>query len=410
MSRSKAELQRQYDALKGAGANITELTDLDKVVSQKRSFSRVPSYRGSPQKGRLHRYPYHAPKHHEDHKFGKPLTCIPKSYTTDVLNFVGYLANTAKRTFTIEGIDRETGEKTLTEKPYIHRWTEIYARGFYAKMYQLENALEDDIRNVTMVTLSMSHRGRTAEECMLELREKWKKLRQVLWDHFGTVDFFRTFEPHASGFPHMHVLYMRTITLEEQSALKKLWSDKYGMGNRANGIHFLAPRASSDGHFKAGAVAKIRGYLIKYVGKCLYPKDDGPDYDYKLRGKTYKLKYSPKMLLFNALLKKTKTRLWGASRNFSKIMAPLKEMRPNWECLCVTQKLDGEVVNTICDKENGSYPDEGHVQWKRDFEYKMSFSCRPIAWATEEEIKARKEYEASLPPIDWEKVNKHRVG
>lgn len=31
-------------------------------------------------------------------------------------------------------------------------------------------------------------------------------------------------------------------------------------------------------------------------------------------------------------------------------------------------------------------------------------------WATEEEIQARKEYESSLPPIDWEKVNKHRVG
>lgn len=40
----------------------------------------------------------------------------------------------------------------------------------------------------------------------------------------------------------------------------------------------------------------------------------------------------------------------------------------------------------------------------------LDHCLRPIGWATEEEIKARKEYEASLPPIDWDNVNKHRVG
>lgn len=361
--KTKEELRCQLEALHNSGANVSASTELDKLVSQKRKWSYYPSYKGVPQKNRKARYPYHAPKYHLDHQVGRALTTIPKSYTTDVLNFVTYLADTAGKSFTIKGIDRETGEETVRNKPYVHRWTEIYMRGFLCKMYQLENALHDDIRDVTMITLTVRHTGKTAEDCIYLLREKWTKLRKVLHYYFGTIDFFRAFEAHESGYPHMHVMYMRYLDKETQESLKRLWCEKYEMGSKVRGVHFLSPKRSSDGSFDSGSIGRIRGYLMKYIGKSLSPKSDDPDYDYNLSGKTYKLKYAPKQLLFNSLLKKTKTRLWGASRNFSKIMAPIKALHPNWECLSVTQMKGDEIVNVVWDKEAGSYP-AGRKVWK----------------------------------------------
>lgn len=356
MVKTKEELQEQLDCLRAAGANVIGSTALDKMIIDKKSSFYHPSYRGLPQKQRKTRYPYHYSKYHIDHKVGVPLRGIPKSYTTDVLNFIGYLDDTAQKTFTIKGIDLSTGEETIKIKPYVHRWTEIYSRGFLCKMYQLENALCDDIRDITMITLTVRHTRKTAEECLYLLREKWTKLRKVLGYYFGTIDFFRAFEPHKSGFPHMHILYMKHIPGESQKDLKKLWSEKYEMGDEAHGIHFLAPRASKNGTFESGSIGRIRGYIMGYVSKSLCPSSDAPDYDYCFTGRHHTLKYAPNYLLFNSLLKKTKTRLWGASRNFSKIMAYVKNPALNWQCTQVIQ-TGGDRDVLVWDKDAGLRPE-----------------------------------------------------
>ena len=344
MSRSAVLLQEKCRALLAAGANITEKGYLDKLVSQSRKSSR---------------YPYHTGFGHADFNkyIGKQLTTIPKSYTTDVLNFIGYLEATKDRTFVIKGIDTKTGEETSKEIPYVHRWTELYVKGFYAKMYQLEAALDADLRDVTMISLTVSHRLGSPEECLRLLVNGWTKLRKVLHKRFGTIDFFRVLEPHKSGWPHMHILYMHKISKDDAISIKKLWAEVYKLGNVANGVDFLDPRASSDGYFKSGSIGRIRGYLIKYVGKGLLPSPDDPYYNYQFGEKSYSLQFPPERLLFNALLKKTKTRLWGASRNFSKIMARVKKLQPDWKCLQVSQYDKGEFVKVTWDHEAGLRPD-----------------------------------------------------
>lgn len=344
MSRSSVELYEKCRALLNAGADVTQGYYLDKLVSQARRSSR---------------YPYHPGSGHEDFKkfIGKQLTTIPKSYATDVLNFIGYLEATKNKSYVIEGIDTKTGEKTSKEIPYVHRWTATYVRGFYAKMYQLESALNADLRNVTMISLTVGHRLGSPEECLRLLVNGWRKLRKVLHKRYGTIDFFRVLEPHKSGWPHMHVLYMNKISAEDALSIKKLWAEVYKLGNVANGVDFLDPRASSDGYFVSGSVGRIRGYLIKYVGKGLLPKSDDPYYNYQFGDRSYSLQFPPERLLFNALLKKTKTRLWGASRNFSKIMAPIKRLQPDWKCLRVSEHDNHEFVKVKWDHESGLNPE-----------------------------------------------------
>ncbi|HEX2975814.1 MAG TPA: hypothetical protein VHO68_07745, partial [Bacteroidales bacterium] len=86
--------------------------------------------------------------------------------------------------------------------------------------------------------------------------------------------------------------------------IRKLCERKYQAGREGIGIDFSLPEASEDGTFKAGSIARVRSYLIKYLSKGLYKE------------------WNPTELLFNAVLWKTKTRMWSCSRNFSKIMKP----------------------------------------------------------------------------------------
>jgi hypothetical protein len=120
---------------------------------------------------------------------------------------------------------------------------------------------------------------------------------------------------------------MRILSESEQEHIRNLWERKYQAGKKGVGVAFSLPQASDDGTFKAGSVAKVRSYLMKYLSKGLYKK------------------WEPAELLFNAVLWKTKTRMWGCSRNFSKIMAPDKEeYEEEWECLEVL-KCDSNEPN-----------------------------------------------------------------
>lgn len=349
-------------SMKDSGVTPSSPTSLDLMVLKKRqsNYDYSVNSKGIIEKSSSSCHPYHK-NIHSDHIVSKPLDSIPRSYEAIVLNYVGYLADTAERKFVVRGRDLKTGEETIKEIPYVHRWTEFYRRGFLAKAYQLEAALGDDLSGCTMITLKYRHGDMSAEDGILHLRQKWANFLECLRYHYGTVDFFRAFEPHASGYVHLHIMYMRSISKDDQKILRHLWTEKYGFGSKRQGINFQSVRASENGNFSAGVVSKIKGYVMKYVGKGLIPRSDDPDYDYTFREKHIKLKMAPKQLLFNALLKKTKTRLWGASRNFSKIMARPKKENPDWECTEVSQMRNDELVNFIWTKEKGKFPKEVKV-------------------------------------------------
>lgn len=325
---------------------------------------------------RLHKDSIPSPKKEETTDYtpvicgkGRPLKWIPNKYIRTVTNFVGYLADTSKRSFQITMKNKVTGEVFVSTKPYVHRWTEIYRRGLLAKFYQLERYLGQNLSNIIMISLTCSTRGKSYEALLSEIRIGRKKILDDLRWKYGTRDYFWFIEPHKSGFAHLHVAYFHTIPLSDQVWLKHLWAEKYGYGSFDNGVNFLAPRASSDGSVPSGIVGNIRKYLTKYVAKGVHPNSE--KFEISLHGRSFSLNMSPAELLFNALLKQTKTRLWSCSRNFSRIMKrPEKEKNPDLECIEVDQ-----FYGTSLADECEFYPDETPVEthkrlysviWTRD--------------------------------------------
>lgn len=323
---------------------------------------------------------------------GRPLHEIPKCYIGDVLNFVGYLESTKLRSFCIKMKNKLTGERFDVWKPYVHRWTEIYRKGILAKFYALEAYLGSDVSDVIMITLTTSSRFKTYEQAMSELKVGRKKILDDLRWKYGTRDYFWFFEYHKSGFSHLHIAYFHTIPLSDQVWLKRLWSEKYGYGNFEKGLNFLLPKASSDGSVPVGIIGNIRKYLTKYISKGLHPRSGSePRQEVFLCGKKVPLDMSLAELLFNAILKKTKTRLWGCSRNFSKVMKkPENEHSDEFECIEVDQYFGLPVE----DKE--LYPDETEHEKEKHF-----FS---VLWTKEKLRPLSSQVVRQITRIAWEPV------
>jgi hypothetical protein len=282
-------------------------------------------------------------------EFGEELKEIPDKYRTDVLNFIGYVEEKKNLTFEAKFRNKKTGEEKRSEKPipYVHRWTVVYRRAILAKFYQLEAGLGDDVHGVSMITLTVSQRGKDPEECLFNLKKYYNLLFKLLRKLYGTNDYFYVLEPHKTGYPHMHILYLRSFSSAEKEHIRNIWSNFYGVAAHDIGVNFSEPKASDSGEFAAGSIARVRGYLMKYVSKGLHSES-----------------MKPSELLFNALLKKTKTRLWGCSRRFSQIMKkPVDAASNEWECVEVIEKNQGEFVKVRWTKESGLNP-ETVKTWK----------------------------------------------
>lgn len=250
-----------------------------------------------------------------------------------------------------------TGAYLTKFKPYVHRWTDIYKKGILAKMYLLEDYYKGDIEDVEFITLTTYQDGVTYEQALENLAHGREKLLALLRWRFGTNDYVWILEPHKSGYPHLHMVYFKKLTPADRDNLSSIWADKYELGSKDNGLYFSSPRASSNGVFLAGSISRIRGYLMKYISKGLYSDSE---YKYQFHGKEVPFSMTLKELLFNAILKKTKNRLWGCSRVLSQIMKrPAKPDSEEWECIEVDQHYGQTVedgVSVLWTKEHGLRP------------------------------------------------------
>lgn len=295
-----------------------------------------------------------APKKHRrvpDNKkeysvFGRPLKHIPRQFQKCVNHFTGYIADTARKSFKITS----RSEGVISEKivPYVHRWSEVYRRGFLAKLYQLEGSLTpEQLKNVTMITLTTSQRGMDQEECLLKLLKYYNRLFKLLRHHIGTIDFLYILEPHKTGYAHMHIMYMKLLTDSEKQLIIDAWTKKYGVGSE-KGIDFSEPKASVDGRCKSGSVSHVRSYLMKYVSKGLHSET-------MTKGE----------LLFNSLLKKHSIRLWNSSRHFSEVMKKAEEPRSeDYECLKVELYQDEEFYSHVYPRPKMDINPSPKIEWR----------------------------------------------
>jgi len=93
----------------------------------------------------------------------------------------------------------------------------------------------------------------------------FNKLRTALVKHFGKFMYFRIFEPHQDGVPHLHVLFVgeNIISKSFLPVMSSLWK-KYGLGFvKLSVIHNKRGKKVENFHGAAHAV----NYMLKYITK-----------------------------------------------------------------------------------------------------------------------------------------------
>lgn len=169
--------------------------------------------------------------------------------------------------------------------PYIHRWTDIYHKSILAKFYILDDWMKNNPGMVTMFTLTtyqgsksrfndgsysreVKGRNLTILECFDLLRESRTKFLNVLRNRYRGINYFWVLEPHATGYPHCHLVVFQEFSDVEQKEIKRLWSEKYQAGSYKRGIKISSKRSDESIQF-------IRNYLMKYMTKQ-FGKGDNP--------------------------------------------------------------------------------------------------------------------------------------
>lgn len=262
--------------------------------------------------------------------FGRPLQCIPSIFKKDVGAFVAYLGDTSELSIKISLRNSETGEIFEKFIPYIHRWTVPYRKSVIAKMYKLEAHLGMDVSDVEVIHLTTYQRGYDPEFCLKQLVDCFGRLMRMLRKMFGTQDYFAIKEPHETGYTHIHMAYFKKLTDAEKKLIQFKWACVLDAGSLDHGLCFSEPRESSTGFYESGSIGSIRGYFMKYMNKGLRSTS-----------------MEPHELLFNALLKKNKTRLWTCSRRFSEVMKRPEKELSDWEFESSVLYRDDEPVFVV---------------------------------------------------------------
>lgn len=168
-----------------------------------------------------------------------------------------------------------TNEKTgdLLVIPYNHRWTDDYRRLTYAKLKAAERHVQrewGEIVPTTLLTFTAPHNNpdgspRAFCDVLDDLKAGWSKARNIIrHETEGTrTEVLTVYEPHETGYPHLHVLIFGIARPSLGEKLTSKWAEAY------------VNRASVDAQncsIKNGREAQIESpaaYVMKYLSKSL---------------------------------------------------------------------------------------------------------------------------------------------
>ena len=135
------------------------------------------------------------------------------------------------------------------------------------------------------------------------MKEGWDKLSKILRKYIPDLTYIWVIEPHASGYPHFHVIVFAEISQSLQEKIKQLWSEKYEVGSKDHGVDFSTRMPDED-------INSLRNYLMKYIAKGFVITDTR-------FSETF---WTKEQLVFNALIWKNGYRTFQPSRKLQKIM------------------------------------------------------------------------------------------
>ena len=154
-----------------------------------------------------------------------------------VYAFQNYLKITARTKFIIHSMSSNCYTEphhVSSEIGYIHRWTAVYRKSVIAKMYLLDKWHKEHPCAATMGTFTTYQDGKYSEkivgrktimEAFRLLKRSWDYVRRALKYYAPGLEFVGFYEPHKSGYPHLHVLFFGDISSKLEHKIKLLWSD-----------------------------------------------------------------------------------------------------------------------------------------------------------------------------------------
>lgn len=274
---------------------------------------------------------------------GRKLTHVPVEMRDTCNEFLHSIAEKNSRTILIKKVNSVTGEVRETIIPYIHRHCDYYLNLVRAKMHYAQEYFGDGCQ-FFFISLTVAHGNIDYEECLSRVKLAKRKLVRKIRD-WG----FRTYQwindVHQSGYDHAHLLVKGVISPDQILKLKLFWSCKLKIGSYAHGLDVRIPNTdslascvsdvdSSESSCEPGVLKSVVGYFMKYLVKHLTSNFD-----------------EPKFLVFNAVLWKTRSRLFGFSRDVS---AYIKEKMNEYKEIRYGKKEASNWVYdgaAICDNE-----------------------------------------------------------
>lgn len=241
-----------------------------------------------------------APGYRRKKKRDRKLLHLPIEVKDTCLEFLESVAQKNSKSILIRKINSKTGDRKEKYIPYMHRHCEGYRKTTIAKMQYAKEYLGDDCQSF-MISGTVAHGKMDYEECLYRVRDAKKKLNRKLRD-LGYKSRVWFNDAHWNGYTHFHVLVVGSIDSFIENKLKLFWCCHLNMGDIKHGLHIKIPNSVGvcDSSYKSGSVKHFASYMMKYIGKTLTSSFE-----------------DPKFLVFSALLWKTKSRLYGFSRDIS---------------------------------------------------------------------------------------------
>jgi len=270
----------------------------------------------------------------------------PEPYKEDCVRFCHWLrtAMNSKMRYTFKP---NLYKEETVEFPYVVRYTPSYALRVQAKFYALEKYYSARKIPITMITLTSYQvgktsikacGGRTIEEAFIALKKAINLIRKRLHAYLNGLQYIWVFEPHESGYPHVHLVVFGKVPEALQERLRRLYSQKWNIGSAEHGIDFR----------EIDNVESVRNYVLKYINKSLNTSNSRY---------TKAFDWTPGQLVYYTLAQKYKWRFWGVTAGISDIMR-YRPDNPN------PYPVKLEIINTLA-----SAIDEPCLVWQNPLSY-----------------------------------------
>lgn len=240
--------------------------------------------------------------------------------------------------------------------PHNHRWTNDYRRMTYARLKAAEEHVTARFGEqvpTTLMTLTAPHQDSQGEprpfvDVLEDIKAGWDKTRRVIrrYTEGRETEMLTVYEPHATGYPHLHVLVFGAALPSLGSKVQDYWTERYVDG---------ANKAAQDVSISDGRSAQLESpaaYVMKYLSKTLIRESEAS---------TTAKESMPTVQgyrQFSALLWATGSRHYTMTEGLSQAVqeaAPENEATGEWEFIGAHSGLDLGIYSGQASDDLASY-------------------------------------------------------